>query len=406
MKYMLLSGMLIVLLFSAAAAFAQDWPQWRGAGRDGKVTGVTVTQLPAALTKGWQATVGAGDASPVLVGDRLYLFTRQDADEVTLCLSAADGKELWRDRYAAKPVTGPAGREHQGPRSTPAVATGKIVTLGATGVLSCLDAGTGKVAWRKEEYTDVPRFFTASSPLIVDGLAIAQLGGSTTGGVFAAFDLGTGEVKWKWDGEAPGYASPVAATIAGTKQLVALTEKSVVGLALADGKLLWQAPFPAQGMAYNAATPIVDGDTVYYTGQNRGTHAVKIETGDGGYAVRELWSNPDIGVQFNSPVLKDGLLFGLTDKGFLFCVDAGTGKTDWLDTTKRGGGYAAMLDLGQALVALPTSSTLLAFKPDAGAYAELASFKVADKATYACPIVSGKRLFVKDLDTVTLWTME
>ena len=84
-------------------------------------------------------------------------------------------------------------------------------------------------------------------------------------------------LKWKWDAEGPDYASPVLMTVGGVKQLVTMTEKSVVGIALADGKLLWEVPFPVQGMAYNAATPIVDGDTVIYTGQNRGTKAVKIE---------------------------------------------------------------------------------------------------------------------------------
>ena len=132
-----------VVLLSALGVFAQDWPQWRGPNRDGKVTGFTAPQTwPKALTQKWKMTVGAGDATPALVGDRLYVFTRQGDDEVTLCLSAADGKELWRDKYAAQAVTGAAAR-HPGPRSSPTVADGKVVTLGVGGVLSCLDAASG-----------------------------------------------------------------------------------------------------------------------------------------------------------------------------------------------------------------------------------------------------------------------
>ena len=167
-----------VILVGATSVFGQDWPQWRGANRDGKVAGFTAPQTwPQALTQKWKMTVGAGDATPALVGDRLYVFVRQGDEEVTLCLSAADGKELWRDKYAAQAVTGAAAR-HPGPRSSPAVADGKVVTLGVGGVLSCLDAATGKVVWRNEEFTKaVPQFFTATSPILVDGMCIAHLGG-------------------------------------------------------------------------------------------------------------------------------------------------------------------------------------------------------------------------------------
>ena len=125
-----------VILLGAASAFAKDWPQWRGPNRDGKVKGFTAPQKwPTELTQKWKVTVGSGDATPALVGDKLYVFTRQGADEVTLCLNAANGKELWKDKYAAQAVTGAASR-HPGPRSSPAVANGKVVTLGVGGVLS------------------------------------------------------------------------------------------------------------------------------------------------------------------------------------------------------------------------------------------------------------------------------
>jgi len=164
-----------VILTGADCVFAQDWPQWRGPNRDGKVTGFKAPRTwPKELAQKWKAQVGLGDATPSLVGDRLYVFARQDMDEVTVCLDAGTGKELWRDPYAAQSVSGADG-SHLGPRSSPAVAEGKIVTLGVGGILSCLDAATGKVVWRKDEFPKVaPRFHTAMSPIIVDGLAIAH----------------------------------------------------------------------------------------------------------------------------------------------------------------------------------------------------------------------------------------
>ena len=395
-----------VVLIGATRAGAQDWPQWRGPNRDGKVAGFTAPQTwPEALTQKWRTTVGSGDATPALVGDKLYVFARQGDDEVTLCLDAGDGKELWRDKYAAQAVTGAAAR-HPGPRSSPAVAEGKVVTLGVGGVLSCLDAATGEVVWRKDPFPKVvPQFFTATSPIIVDRVAIAHLGGRGNGAIIA-YDLASGDEKWRWDAEGPEYASPVLLTVDGTKQIVTLTEKSIVAVGVADGKLLWQLPFLPQRRAYNAATPIVDGQTVIYTGAARGAKAVTIEKRGDGFAAKELWSNPELAPQFNTPVLKDGLLFGFSDRGNLYCINAQTGRTAWTDTTQHGRGFAAMLDVGACLVALPSTSELIAFKPVESRYEELARIKVSETPTYAHPVIAGNRIFVKDEDAVTMWTVQ
>jgi outer membrane protein assembly factor BamB len=398
---------IVILTFLPLVASAADWPQWRGANRDGKVTGFTAPQTwPKELTQKWKVTVGPGDSTPALVGDKVYVFAREGGDEVTLCLNAADGKETWRDKYETPAITGPDARQHPGPRSSPAVGEGKIVTLGVNGILSCLDAATHKMVWRKDEFPGaVPKFHTGFSPIIADGMAIAHLGGEGKGALMA-FDLATGKIKWKWDAEGPAYASPVVATLAGAKQIVTMTEKSVAGLALADGKLLWQLPFVAQGMAYNAATPIIDGDTVIYVGQQRGAHAVKIEKRGNAFAYKPVWDNPEVSVQFNTPVLKDGLLFGLSDRGMLFCLDAKTGKTAWTDTTKRGGNFAAILDAGSVLLALPNTGQLIVYKPNAKQYEEVAQTKVSDTQTYAHPVIAGKRIIVKDQDSLILGTLE
>ncbi|MDK1032453.1 MAG: PQQ-like beta-propeller repeat protein, partial [Planctomycetia bacterium] len=333
-----------------------------------------------------------------------YVFARQGADEVTLCLDSSSGKELWRDKYAAQAVTGAASR-HPGPRSSPAVADGKVVTLGVGGILSCLDAADGKMVWRKDEFPKVvPRFFTAMSPIIVEGMCIAHLGGKDNGAIIA-FDLATGNQKWKWVGEGPAYASPVLMTVGGTKQLVVQTEKNLVSVAVADGKLLWKVPSPAQRRFYNSATPIVDGQTVIYTGQGRGTRAVKIEKQGGGFAAKELWSNENLGTGFNTPVLKGGLLFGLSDRGNFYCMNAKTGKAVWTDTTGRGK-YVAIIDAGAVILALSSKSELIAFKPADKGYEELARIKVAGTPTYAHPVIAKKRVFVKDRDAVTMWAFE
>ncbi len=399
------TGCAVVL--SAACARAQDWPQWRGANRDAKATGFSAPKTwPKELTQKWKVAVGAGDATPALWNGKLYVFTREETNEVIRCLDAATGTEVWKDKYEAPRVEGPDAALHSGPRSSPTVADGKVVTFGACGIVSCLDAAKGKMLWRKNDFPGAwPRFHTATSPLVAEGLAILQLG-KPGEGVMVAYELASGDPKWKWTGEGPGYASPVLVTVGGTKTIVTQTEKSVVGIALADGKLLWQTPFAPQGMAYNAATPIVDGQTVIYTGQGRGTRAVKLEKQGDTFAAKELWSNPENAVQFNSPVLKNGLIFGLSQRGNFFCINAQNGQTAWTDSTGGRGGFGSVVDAGSVLLGLTAKSQLTVFQPSDKEYTEVASFKVADKQTYAYPVVAGNRVFVKDLDSVTLWTID
>lgn len=400
-----LAGALV--LSSIISLSAQDWTQWRGANRDGKVSGFTAPESwPPELTMQWRESVGTGDASPVLVGDQLYLFTRQDDKEAILCLDAKSGAEQWRNEYVAAAVTG-AGARHPGPRSTPALSDGKIVTLGASGILSCLDASSGKLLWRKDPFPGVvPRFFTSMSPLIVDGLCIAHLGGAGNGAMIA-YEMNSGNEKWRWAEEGPDYGSPVLLKIDSKKMIVSPTEKSIVGVDLSDGKLLWKLPFVPQSRAYNAATPIVKGNTIIFTGAGRGTNAVQIEKQGEDFVVSELWSNSDLAVQFNTPVLKHELLYGYSNTGILFCLDALTGQTAWIDTIKHDrSGFAAILDVGPVIMALPSSSELIVFKPLKEEYSELANIKIADSPTYATPVVAGNSIYVKDEKSITLWKIK
>jgi outer membrane protein assembly factor BamB len=393
-------------LLEASGVFGQDWPQWRGPNRDAIATGFNAPQTwPKSLTKKWKVTVGDGVATPALVGDKLYVFARRGDDEVTCCLDATTGKELWADKNAAKAPSGPAA-QFPGPRSSPTVADGKVVTLGVQGTLSCIDAASGKVLWRKTDSAEKPpQFFTSCSPIVVEGLCIVQLGGEKKGGI-AAYDLGSGDEKWNWPGDGTAYASPDLLTVDGVKMVVALTAKSLVGVGVADGKLLWQTPFPVSGMgAYNAATPIVSGQTVYISGSLRGTKAIKIEKQGDSYAAKQVWANPQLSVQFDTPVLKNGLLFGISSRNYLFCINAETGKQAWIERVRGEHGYGSVVDVGTVLLALPTSGQLTVFEP-AENFKQIARYKVADEGTYAYPVAAGNRIYIKDFDSVTLWTVE
>ena len=393
---------MFLMLVMTTNVFSQDWPQWRGANRDGKVTGFDVPKSwPAELTAQWKVTVGLGDASPVLAAGKLYTFARLDSDEVITCLDVTTGQKLWVNNFPALAITGPSSSQHPGPRSTPVVGEGKIVTLGVGGVLSCLNAATGALEWRNEAFIDdLPAFFTSLSPMIYNGNCIVHLGGKEKGEIIA-FDLKTGKQKWLTQSEGPSYASLAMMTIERKKQIVDLTSKSLVGIDPENGKLLWSFPVPVENRFYNSASPVIDGQTVIITGQGQGTKAVKIQKQGDTFIATELWKNAELGTKWNTPVLKNGFLYGLSDGRKLFCMNALTGKTAWIDA-KLHNDFGTIVDAGSVIIALPQTSNLVVFKPDDKAYNEVATIKVAETPTYSYPVIAGNKIFVKDKDSLSM----
>ena len=396
----------LMVLIMTTTVLAQDWPQWRGVERDGKVSGFNAPKSwPAGLTQKWKVTVGQGDASPVMAGGKIYAFTRQGNDEIVLCLDSESGKEVWRYKYPALAITGPASSQHPGPRSTPVVGAGKIVTLGVGGVVSCLDASDGKLIWKNEEYTkDLPPFFTSLSPLIFNGMCFVHLGGKESGELIA-FDLLTGKQIWQSPGDAPSYASLTMMTIEGKRQLVDLTAKNLEGINPESGKILWQFPVPTEFRFYNSATPVIDGEKVILTGQGQGTRAVAIQKQGDQFVVKELWKNGELGTKWNTPVLKAGYLYGLSDGRKLFCMNATTGQTAWIDS-KLHNDFGTIVDAGPLIIALPQTSNLVVFKPDEKGYSEVALIKVSESPTYSYPILSGNDVCIKDQESLTMMTVK
>ena len=393
----------LIALFHASCLFAQDWPQWRGPRHDGQAIGfISPTQWPVKLTHKWRTPVGLGDATPALANGRLYAFGRQGDEEIIRCLKADDGKEVWRYAYQAIVVTG-AAEKYQGPRSSPAVADNKIVTLGVGGILTCLDAATGEKIWRKEEL-ELPLFFTATSPLVEEGICFVHLGGNNKG-VFVAVELSSGKSRWQWTGDGPSYSSPTSMTADGVRQIVMLTESNLLALSVSDGKRLWSLPTSLKPGYWNSASPVVEGQVVFFTGQGYGTKAVKIGKQNDTFSAAEIWRNEEFGTVYNTPVLKDRRLYGLSDRGQFFCLDASTGRTVW-SSTNRVSNFGSIVDTGDALVALPEKSGLVVFKPNRDRYEEIARLNVSSTPVYAHPVLIGNRVFVRDAESVALWIID
>ena len=405
-KKNLLFNLILFTIIFPVTLYSQDWTQFRGNGRDSKVTGFKVpSSWPAELKHVWTVNVGTGDASPVLLGNRIFVNTRQGGDEVILCLDASTGKEIWKSQYPCQAITGPSASAHPGPRGTPAIADGKIVTFGVTAILTCLDISNGKVLWKRENPdNEFPQFYTGLSPLLTDGMCIVHLGTKDKGEV-VALDLSTGKEKWKWTGDGPSYASPSVMVVTGQKQIVVQTEKNLIGLSQADGKLLWEVATPVQQRFYNCTSPYINGQIIYFTGQGTGTKAIQINKEGDKFVTKELWHNPDIGAKWNTPILKDGFLYGFTDIRRIYCLNATTGATAWYDNATNSD-FATIVDCGSVIIGLPSTSNLLVFKPDNTSYQEVARYKVSDTPIYAFPVIAGNNIYIKDTDSLILYRLE
>src|SRR5688500_10339336 len=101
MNRILAAAIFVGILIAPLVVFSQDWPQWRGPARDGAGAFSVPASWPESLEQKWRVEVGLGYATPILVGNRIYIFTRQGEDEVMQALDAASGKSIWRTSYPA-----------------------------------------------------------------------------------------------------------------------------------------------------------------------------------------------------------------------------------------------------------------------------------------------------------------
>ena len=405
-----LSIALVLLLVAVAGPAAQggaDWSQWRGPNRDGTLVGFAApASWPEGLTRQWTVEIGEGYATPVLVSDRLYTFTRQGDDEVMRALDAATGAVLWQSAYPAPFSFEAAAEPHgPGPKATPTYADGRLYTLGLGGVVTAWDADTGDTVWQRPAPAVGPLYGTAVSPLVDGDQVIVHVGGHDRGAL-TAFDVSTGAVRWAWDGDGPSYASPVLAEIDGTRQVVTLSQDRVIAVSPSSGELLWERGF-STGAWQNTIDPIVIGDRVIIGGFREPTEAFQVVRTTDGWTTADLWTNAGVEMYMTNGVLVDDGLFGLSmrQRGQYFLLDVTTGETLWTSEGRQAEN-AAIVRAGETLFVLEDDAELVIGRATPAGFDEEHRYQVADSPTWAQPALSGNRVFVKDVERVTLWTIE
>lgn len=388
------------------AAGPGDWVAFRGAEREGVLRGVTInadwnSNPPRQL---WKRRVGPAWSSLIVVGERLFTQEQRDDKEAVVCYDAATGKQLWLHEDTARFWESVSGA---GPRATPTFADGRLFTLGATGILNCLDAATGRRHWSRDITKDAsakqPQWGFSGSPLVVEGEVMVAAGGEGGKGLLA-YRARDGEPA---RGAAVGpcsYSSPQLVTLAGKPQVLLLGERGLSSVDPATGEVLW-----AYGQAIPGAPRAVQahvlGEGQLVCGNLTAFTVSRIDvTRDGsGWKATERWTTSDMKPEFPDFVVHGGHAYGF-DAGIFCCIELDTGTRKWKGG-RYGRGQVLLLADQPALLVLTEKgqAVLLAVNPERRE--ELGRFQALEGKTWNHPVVAHGRLYARNAEEMACYDL-
>jgi outer membrane protein assembly factor BamB len=386
-----------------ACAAAADWPLYRGPAGDGVTTERIRTNWnahPPQLL--WRTPLTNGLSSVTVSAGRVFTQVRTggtlDGAEHCVALDARTGQILWTAPVdLARYPDGGVGAD-DGPRSTPVVRDGRVYVLGSYLKLHCLDAATGAPVWSRDLRADfggnVIAWQNAASPLIEGNLLFVNLNAGTQR--LAAFRLSDGSLVWRRHNDAMTHATPIAATLAGVRQVIFLTQTGLVAVNPADGALLWRfAPLPYSTSI--AANPVVESNVVFYSGAySMGAAAARITASGGNLSAQTLMGRRSSRmIHWSTPVAVGRYLYGLFGQtsGQLRCLDLqNNGDYTW-QGPEFGPGALLLVD-GKILVAAADGQIVLV-EPDPAQYREITRFRATDGRIWNSPALSDGVLYVR-----------
>ena len=407
MRFLILS---VLLTLAGSSAFAQDWSQWRGPTRDGVIPAAVVPrQWPSAVARRWTVEIGEGYSSPVVSGGRAFLHSRRDPEEVVTAIDLATGTVAWQRGYQSEFKKNQyATQMAKGPNSTPLVVGERLYTLGVTGILTAWNTRDGSVVWRNDYSSsiDTSKLFcgTAMSPMLEGGTLIVHVGSDVHGGRVLALDPASGKERWASKGPGPGYASPLAETIDGVRQIITMTNGSIIGIDAAKGEQLWSIPFPDEWHE-NIVTPIWTGSSLIVSGTRQGTHAYAVTRSSGKWATRQIWKNADVTMYTASPVFAAGVIYGMSNKrrGHFVALDAETGTVKWA-TQGRDGNHASILQTKEHVLFLNDAGALIVAQMVTDGFKEVRRYDIGKSATWTLPVLLPDGILIREANAVVKLT--
>lgn len=329
----------------------------------------------------------------------MILFHRIGGEEVVQAFDSQTGTTLWKHAHPAS-YRDDFGFD-PGPRATPVIASGKVFTFGAAGILQAVLLADGKLLWRTDcqrEFGAAKGFFgLASSPLVEGKSLIVNVGGRDGAGL-VAFNQETGKVQWKVIDDEPSYSSPVAGEVNGRRLLLACTRSYFVGLDTASGGVIFQLPFrPPVGASVTGASPVLLGQQVFISaGYDLGARLFDLAGG----SPKTVWEGDDqLSLQFTTAVHRDGHLYGLHGRHDfpggteLRCVEWKTGKVRW---AKAGLNGANVILAGDQLLMLTEDGQLLRIAAQPEKYLETARAQILGQGVRAYPALANGLYYARD----------
>ena len=393
------AALLLALSTAVSNREPDDWPQWRGPNRDGRSAerGLLKTWPKAGPPLAWQAKgAGEGYSSFAAANGRLITLGARGDREYVIAFDAASGKELWATPHGRR-----FGNDRgDGPRGTPTVEGDRIYAYGASGDMSVLDATSGKILWA----VNVLQKFGGSnitwglseSPLVLADRVLVNAGGPQSS--IVALNKKDGSVLWRSQSDEAGYSSAVLHEAGGVREAIFFTGQRALGVNVADGKLLWSYDKVSNPTA-NIATPIVRGNHVFVS-SDYGTGAALLELtpGGGGVQAREVYFTREMRNHHASSVLVGDHLYGFSST-ILTAMRFDNGQVAWKD---RSVGKGSLVFADDRLYLFSENGVVGLAEAAPDAYREHGRFqlKTGNLPTWAHPVVSGGKLFLRDQDTI------
>lgn len=384
-----------------------DWPQWRGANRNGlsSETGL-MKEWPAEGPKTvWAVSeIGEGFGAVAVSGDRIYVQGTRGEASVVFGLNRADGKTVWSTALGQK------GNERRGngPRATPTVDADRLYVLTENGDLACLRTRDGSSVWRKNILRDFggrnPGWLISESPLVDGNRLVVSPGGRDAG--IVALDKMTGQVIWKTAGlsDEAAYSSCIVADVGGVRTIMNFTSSAAVGVRASDGKLMWQYKNAANGTA-NCTTPVFADNKVFFSSAyGTGSGLLGLSAQGGEVKQQEIYFTKEMMNHHGGVVLVNGYLYGFSNS-VLTCLEFATGKKMWMNRSV-GKGSLTYADGMLFLLGEDHVVGLAAASPNG--YVEKGRFPITDlgKPSWAHPVVDGGRLYIRNQNTLTCYDVK
>jgi outer membrane protein assembly factor BamB len=193
------------------------------------------------------------------------------------------------------------------------------------------------------------------------------------------------------------------AELATVRQVVAVCYRSIIGVALDTGRVLWEEPY--ESLKYpHSLTPLIYGDTIVMSGSGKGLSSFRVIRDAASWWVKRAWHNESVSMTLSSPLLHGDFLFGLGDRnrGQFVCVDARSGALIWA-SEGREGETAAVLGAGDQILFVKDQGELVVVDADPHRLNIIAKYTIADAPIWTIPAVVAGQLLVRHGDALTRW---